>query len=231
MSCTTQQCQLTHTRTLNIRSVIPILMLILVSVANSYWILCIMHHSSSGATTVATTLRCSFSCQRKMRVIMHRRRFISSLCSYPLFWRPFTSYLLSLCSNWSMHCKCFECCKRLTQPKTNTAQTNKQTKQNWESHFNWQPKNNTNAITEENKSSNWRIIAAVVVGPNMNEYFIEYCVCSVCKMIGSSYHHLPSPSGHHWLPLAIEAVAGKPRRPQLTGNHLNWPQMTTPATV
>lgn len=130
MSCTTQQCQLTHTVAHTQHSQRH---------SHSYahfglcceFVLNSMHYAPqqrchNGA--VATTLRCSFSCQRKMRVIMHRRRFISSLCSYPLFWRPFTSYLLSLCSNWSMHCKCLECCKRLTQPKTNTAQTNKRNK-------------------------------------------------------------------------------------------------------
>lgn len=37
-------------------------------------------------------------------------------------------------------------------------------------------KNNTNAITKIKSSKTRRIIAAVVLGENMNEYFIEYCV-------------------------------------------------------
>lgn len=66
----------------------------------------------------------------------------------------------------------------------------------------------------------------------MNEYFIEYCV----QRMQNDRQQLRLPratTSSQWpaLPLPIEAVAGKPRRPQLTGNHLNWPQMTTPATV
>lgn len=74
MSCTTQQCQLTDTNTHSYTQHSP-------RHSHSYahfglrceFVLNSMHYAPrQRCNNVATTLRCSFSCQRKMRVIMHR---------------------------------------------------------------------------------------------------------------------------------------------------------------
>lgn len=127
MSCTTQQCQLTDTNTHSYTQHSP-------RHSHSYahfglrceFVLNSMHYAPrQRCNNVATTLRCSFSCQRKMRVIMHRLFVLTPLP--PHIFGGHLQVIFSVCGATGA-CLMQPArplqVSRLTQTKNNIAETN-----------------------------------------------------------------------------------------------------------